>query len=214
MKKFINTLLLISILALPIATVLASEVTGNLSSTSGTVVVAPTANPSAGTYTSTQNVTLSAGGASSIHYTTDGSTPTCSTGATFSSAISVSTSQTIKALSCYPENHQSSVVSFAYTINTESTGGGDTTNTGGGGGGGGGGTTNTTITTGGGGGGGGGSLSFIPGDANRDGRVDILDFVILMANWGATDVGNIADFNNDNNVNIFDFVILMANWTI
>jgi len=73
---------------------------------------------------------------------------------------------------------------------------------------------------GGGGGGGGGSSSEsneqaeLTGDANEDGRTDILDFVYLMANWGDTGTDIKGDFNDDGNIDILDFVILMANWTI
>jgi len=114
------SLLMVSSLAL------ASEVTGNLSTginstvgntVNGTVIVAPTASPVAGTHTSAQSVTLTASGASSIHYTTNGTAPTCSTGTVYSSAISVNSSTVIKAISCYPDNHSSSVVSFGYVIN-------------------------------------------------------------------------------------------------
>ncbi len=66
-------------------------------------------------------------------------------------------------------------------------------------------------------GGGGGSSGFantaIKGDTNGDRKVNITDFVTLMANWGKTGSGNVADFNVDSKVNISDFVILMANWT-
>jgi hypothetical protein len=71
---------------------------------------------------------------------------------------------------------------------------------------------------GGGGGGGGGSIiqSYAKGDANHDGKVNILDFVTLMANWGTVSNGpvlNQADFNADGKVDILDFVLLMANWS-
>ena len=78
-------------------------------------------------------------------------------------------------------------------------------------------------TSGGGGGGGGVTTPSTPTlplsaaaqkvDANKDGRVDVLDFVSLMANWGKTEQSNIADFNGDGKVDVFDFVSLMANWT-
>jgi len=63
--------------------------------------------------------------------------------------------------------------------------------------------------------GGGGSASDKgkKGDANNDGRVDILDFVSLMAHWGEKGSNNKADFNNDGTVDILDFVLLMANWS-
>jgi hypothetical protein len=104
---------------------LASEVTGNLSTgiggtvtvIDGVVMVSPTANPVSGTFTSVQSVTLTANGAVSIHYTTDGSTPTCSTGTVYSGAISVNSTQTIKSISCYQGNYSSSVTNSGYVIN-------------------------------------------------------------------------------------------------
>jgi len=51
-------------------------------------------------------------------------------------------------------------------------------------------------------------------DTNKDNKIDVLDFVTLMANWGETESGNVADFNSDGKVDILDFVSLMANWTI
>jgi hypothetical protein len=117
----------------------ASEVTGSLttgigSGMSGVVIAAPTASPVAGTYTSTQTVTLSASGATSIHYTTDGTTPTCTTGSTVSGTISIPSTATIQAISCYPNSGTSTVASFAYTISVPAA----TVTSGGGGGGGGG----------------------------------------------------------------------------
>ena len=81
----------------------------------------PEASPSAGTYTSAQSVTLSAPYADYIRYTTDGTNPTCETGTLYSSAISVGSSMTIKAIACYEEPLSdivsfSTVESFAYTI--------------------------------------------------------------------------------------------------
>jgi len=51
-------------------------------------------------------------------------------------------------------------------------------------------------------------------DANDDERIDILDFNILMINWGSTATGNIADFNKDNKVDVFDFNLLIISWTL
>jgi hypothetical protein len=91
----------------------------------GTLKSSPTASPVAGTYTSSQSVTLSVDGAESIRYTTNGSTPTCSS-TEYTSAISVSSTTTIKAISCYPGDESSDVASFTYTIDvdTGSPGGG------------------------------------------------------------------------------------------
>ena len=110
--------------------------TGVTAGLGGTVVIAPTATPGAGTYTLAQSVVLSAVGASSIHYTTNGATSTCTTGTTYSGAISVGSSLTIKAVSCYPNSVTSDMVPFAYTINIPAPPA-PTVYTGGGGGGGG-----------------------------------------------------------------------------
>jgi hypothetical protein len=109
----------------------------------------------------------------------------------YSGAISVSSSEAIEAISCYPNNASSTVASYLYGINPPSTV--TTNNTGGG---------NT--------GGGGGSTS----SGGGSGTVGIADFVLLMANWGQTGANNAADFNHDGVViGIQDFIWLMANWT-
>lgn len=48
-------------------------------------------------------------------------------------------------------------------------------------------------------------------DLNCDGRVNIIDFSILMYYWGTS--SPIADINGDGKVNITDFSIMMAYWT-
>ncbi|MCX6813315.1 MAG: hypothetical protein NTV77_02430 [Candidatus Azambacteria bacterium] len=74
-------------------------------------------------------------------------------------------------------------------------------------------------------GGGGGGYSSVPTsisplsgaaqqvDTNSDGKVDVLDFVSLLANWGKTESNTAGDFNSDGKVDIFDFNLLMINWT-
>ncbi len=53
----------------------------------------------------------------------------------------------------------------------------------------------------------------LPGDANNDGTVSILDFAILRANFGSNMATfDTADFNGDGIVNILDFAILRANF--
>jgi len=75
---------------------------------------------------------------------------------------------------------------------------------GGGGGGGGGATTPVTTTS---------ALSSAAQkvDANKDGKIDVLDFALLMSNWGKTG-SNISDINSDSKIDIFDFALLMASW--
>lgn len=48
-------------------------------------------------------------------------------------------------------------------------------------------------------------------DLNCDGRVDLIDFSILMYYWGTTDPR--ADINGDGRVDVIDFSIMMAHWT-
>lgn len=48
-------------------------------------------------------------------------------------------------------------------------------------------------------------------DLNCDGRVNIIDFSILMFYWNKTEPK--ADINGDGRVNVIDFSIMMANWT-
>ena len=84
----------------------------------------PTFSPVAGTYSSTQTVTISSTTSLAVLcYTTDGSTPTetanlCSGGttATYSTPISVSTTQTVKAIATLAGYTDSAVGSAAYTI--------------------------------------------------------------------------------------------------
>lgn len=188
----------------------ASTVTGTITtgvSTSlpdGVVVAAPLASPNAGVYSSTQTVTLSADGSSSIAYTTDGSTPDCATSTIYANPITVSSSEVITAIACYPNGVKSSSAAFQYAINPPSTpsGGG-----GGSSGGGGGGSVSipstTTPTTG-------------SGDTNDDGVVNIFDFNTVVAHWGETVTGgaSMGDLNGDGVVNILDFNILIMNWTV
>ncbi len=78
----------------------------------------PTASPIAGTYSGTQNVTLSSTGASIILFTIDGTTPTCSVGTVYSGAISVSSTKTIKAKGCDAAGNMSTLATLVYTITT------------------------------------------------------------------------------------------------
>jgi len=78
---------------------------------------APTFDPPAGTYSSSQSVTIStATGGATIRYTVDGSTPSESMGAVYGSPVSVSSTQTLKAIAYKSGLDDSSVMQAAYTI--------------------------------------------------------------------------------------------------
>ncbi len=81
-------------------------------------VATPTFSPAEGTYSSAQNVTISCTtSGATIHYTTDGNTPTTSS-PTYSSAIPVSETTTIKAIAVKSGMNNSDVASATYTIET------------------------------------------------------------------------------------------------
>jgi hypothetical protein len=83
----------------------------------------PAFSPGAGTYTSAQSVTISDSTAgATIHYTTDGSTPTTSS-PVYSSAIAVGSSITLNAIAVASGYSQSAVASAAYVIQTVGSGG-------------------------------------------------------------------------------------------
>ncbi len=77
---------------------------------------APVINPSGGTYTAAQSITITtATSGADIHYTTDGSTPTAAS-VKYSGAISVSSSLTLKAIAVKSGMTDSDVSSAVYTI--------------------------------------------------------------------------------------------------
>ena len=83
---------------------------------SGTVAT-PTFSPAAGSYGPAQTVTItSATSGATIYYTTNGTTPTTSS-TVYSSAITVSASETVKALAAKSGYTNSAVGSAAYVIN-------------------------------------------------------------------------------------------------
>ena len=60
-----------------------------------------------------------------------------------------------------------------------------------------------------------GPITFIPGDASKDGVVDESDATILAANWLASGVGwDEGDFNNDGVVNDVDATLMATNWQV
>ena len=77
----------------------------------------PTFNPAAGTYSSTQTVTIStATSGASIRYTTNGTTPSSSVGTVYSSAVSISATCTLQAIAYESGLSNSAVTSGVYTI--------------------------------------------------------------------------------------------------
>lgn len=81
----------------------------------------PTFSPGAGTYTSIQHVTLSClTPFAVIYYTTDGSTPTTAS-TIYTGSLTVSATETIKAIAKAPGAAQSTVASALYTINLTTT---------------------------------------------------------------------------------------------
>jgi hypothetical protein len=81
-------------------------------------VAAPTFSPDGGTYTSAQMVSLSSATSGALfRYTTDGSTPSETVGTPYSNtAISISTTTTLKAVGYEPGFTDSAVTSATYTI--------------------------------------------------------------------------------------------------
>jgi hypothetical protein len=54
----------------------------------------------------------------------------------------------------------------------------------------------------------------IIGDVNLDGVVDVQDLLLLIANFGALEVGSpLADFNGDLFVDVSDLLALIGNWS-
>jgi uncharacterized protein (TIGR03790 family) len=56
--------------------------------------------------------------------------------------------------------------------------------------------------------------TWIPGDANLDGKVGVKDFYTLQGNWMKLGDFNEGDFNGDGMINLADFNILRENWLI
>ena len=78
----------------------------------------PDSSLPSGTYTGTQTITLSSLNSTSIHYTTDGIDPGCSfIYSTYDTGITITNSETIKAIGCGAGGLFSSISVFNYTIN-------------------------------------------------------------------------------------------------
>ncbi len=82
-------------------------------------VATPTFSPSAGTYSSAQTVTISTTtSGASIRYTTDGSTPSETTGTLYSGPITVNASVTMNAIAYASGMTDSTVATASYTISS------------------------------------------------------------------------------------------------
>ncbi|MEY2671673.1 MAG: Chitobiase/beta-hexosaminidase C-terminal domain, partial [Candidatus Parcubacteria bacterium] len=97
---------------------------GNSSTTSFAYTIdttppdASVASPVAGTYNSTQSVTLSAAGSDSIRYSTSSTPASCVAGTLYSGAITVASTTTIYTRACDTAGN-STTASFAYVIDTD-----------------------------------------------------------------------------------------------
>jgi endo-1,4-beta-D-glucanase Y len=79
----------------------------------------PTFSPAGGTYTSAQSITIAcATSGASIRYTTDGSTPTSSTGTLYSGPVTIGATTTLKAIAYAAGFTDSTVAAATYTISS------------------------------------------------------------------------------------------------
>ena len=89
---------------------------------SSSQVATPTFNPAAGTYSTTQNVTISTPtSGATIRYTTNGTDPTSTTGTVYSSPVAISATTTLKAIAYQSGSSDSSIATAAYTISAGGT---------------------------------------------------------------------------------------------
>ncbi|MGA3008487.1 MAG: chitobiase/beta-hexosaminidase C-terminal domain-containing protein [Opitutaceae bacterium] len=95
---------------------------GSINGGTPVAVDTPSFNPAAGIYAAGQSVTLSSTtSGASIRYTTDGSTPTETSGILYSTAIPANASMTINAIAYKSGQTDSPVTTAAYTINPAAT---------------------------------------------------------------------------------------------
>jgi hypothetical protein len=81
------------------------------------VVATPTASPAAGTFANTQTITLATTTTGAqIRYTTDGSTPTDTTGTLYTTPFDLAISATVKAIAFKTGYTNSAVLSAAYVL--------------------------------------------------------------------------------------------------
>lgn len=91
---------------------------GTLTITPLGTLATPTFSVAGGTYSAAQTVSIKEGmSGATIYYTTNGSTPTATTGTKYAGAITVSASETVNAIAVEAGYTQSAVATAAYTIN-------------------------------------------------------------------------------------------------
>jgi hypothetical protein len=106
--------------AMASATGYANSIVASATYTISQTVATPTLSLSAGTYTSAQTVSISdATAGATIHYTTDGTTPTTSS-AVYAGPITVNSTETLQAIAVESGYTNSAVASAAYTISAVS----------------------------------------------------------------------------------------------
>jgi len=87
----------------------------------GSPVAVPSFSPGAGTYATSQTVTITTGtSGASIRYTTNGTTPTSTTGTLYSAPVAIGSSLSLKAIAYKTGMTNSTVTSGTYTINLPS----------------------------------------------------------------------------------------------
>jgi hypothetical protein len=82
----------------------------------GDSVTAPVASKARGFYSSAFSVSLTSAGATSIRYTTDGSTPSATSGTVYAAPINITTTTVLRAVGVAAGNVTSSVVSYTYVF--------------------------------------------------------------------------------------------------
>jgi len=103
--------------AIAVAPLYTTSAVGSAAYTINGAVATPTFSPAAGSYGPAQSVTISdTTSGATIYYTTNGTTPTTAS-ATYSSAITVSATETLEAIATHSGYSNSAVGSAAYTIN-------------------------------------------------------------------------------------------------
>jgi len=102
--------------AIAVASGSSASTPGSASYTINMPAATPTFSPAGGTYTSAQTVTIGTSTAATIYFTTNGSTPTTNS-PVYSGPITVSASETLKAIAVASGSSASAPASATYTIN-------------------------------------------------------------------------------------------------